>query len=143
MPRVGYPDPETFRIGYGALTSWFDALPFPAGRIVVGGFSQGAVMSHALSLGAGRPRPAALIAISGFIPVVDGWQANLEPPFPPVLIAHGTLDPVIPVEFGRQARKILDGAGATVTYRESPVDHRIDPEVIPELQALVASAVSV
>ena len=53
MPRVGYPDPETFDEGYGALTEWFDALPFPAGEIVLGGFSQGAVMSYALGLGEG------------------------------------------------------------------------------------------
>jgi phospholipase/carboxylesterase len=55
VPRVGYPDPATFREGYGALVEWFDALPFPAERIVLGGFSQGAVMSYALGLGAGRP----------------------------------------------------------------------------------------
>ena len=48
VPRVGYPDPETFAEGYGALTGWFDALPFAAGEIVLGGFSQGAVMSYAL-----------------------------------------------------------------------------------------------
>ncbi|MDX6441055.1 MAG: phospholipase/carboxylesterase, partial [Gaiellaceae bacterium] len=68
VPRVGYPDPETFAEGYGALTEWFDALPFAAGDVVLGGFSQGAVLSYALGLGMGRPRTRALIALSGFIP---------------------------------------------------------------------------
>jgi phospholipase/carboxylesterase len=143
VPRVGYPDPESFAAGYGALTAWFDALPFPAERIVLGGFSQGAVMSYALGLGDGRPRPRALLALSGFIPTVDGWEPDLEPPFPPIAIAHGAYDSVIPVEFGRRARATLEAAGAEVLYRESPIQHWIDPAVLPALRTLVAEALSV
>jgi phospholipase/carboxylesterase len=142
VPRVGYPDQETFAAGYGALTEWLDALPFAAGDIVLGGFSQGAVMSYALGLGKGRPRTRALIALSGFIPTVENWEPDLKPPFPPIAIAHGTYDPVIPVEFGRQARDRLEAAGADVWYRESPIEHSIDPQVLLELRALVAAAKS-
>jgi phospholipase/carboxylesterase len=142
VPRVGYPDPETFAEGYGGLTEWFGALPFAAGDVVLGGFSQGAVLSYALGLGKGRPRTRALIALSGFIPTVESWEPELEPPFPPIAIAHGTYDPVIPVEFGRAARDRLEGAGADVWYRESPIEHSIDPQVVRELQALVAAAIS-
>jgi phospholipase/carboxylesterase len=142
VPRVGYPDPETFAAGYGALTEWFDALPFAAGDIVLGGFSQGAVMTYALGLGKERPRTRALIALSGFIPTVESWEPNLEPPFPPIAIAHGTYDPVIPVEFGREARDRLEAAGAEVWYRESPIEHSIDPHVVLELGSLVAAAKS-
>jgi phospholipase/carboxylesterase len=140
VPRVGYPDPASFAEGYRALAEWFDGLPYPADRIVLGGFSQGAVMSYALGLGQGRPRTRALIALSGFIPTVDGWEPELEPPFPPIAIAHGTYDPVIPVEFGRRARDVLEGAGADVLYRESPIAHSIDPQVLPLLRTLVAPA---
>jgi phospholipase/carboxylesterase len=142
VPRVGYPDPETFREGYALLTEWFDALPFPPERIVLGGFSQGAVMSYALGLGEGRPRTRGLIALSGFIPTVAGWEPDLEPPFPPIAIAHGTYDAVIPVEFGRQARDRLEAAGADVRYRESPIEHSIDPQVLIGLRSLVAAAKS-
>ena len=82
--------------------------PFPAEKIVLGGFSQGAVMSFALGLGRGRPRPAALIALSGFVPTVEGWEPDLEPPFPPIAIVHGSHDPVIPVAFARSARTLLE-----------------------------------
>lgn len=139
VPRVGFPDPESFRTGFGALTEWFDGLPFPAEKIVLGGFSQGAVMSFALGLGRGRPRPAALIALSGFVPTVDGWEPDLEPPFPPIAIVHGSHDPVIPVAFARSARTLLEGAGAELFYRETPAQHWIDPGVVPELAALVAA----
>ena len=140
VPRVGYPDPATFAAGFGALTEWFDALPFPPERTVLGGFSQGAVMSYALGLGVGRPRPASLLAFSGFIPTVDGWELDTGSPFPPVAIAHGTYDPVIAVEFARQAHAILEAAGADVVYRESPIEHWIDPAVVVELRGLVVPA---
>jgi phospholipase/carboxylesterase len=142
VPRVGYPDPETFRASYEALTEWFDALPFPAESIVLGGFSQGTVMSYALGLGKGRPRTAAQLALSGFIPTVEGWEPDLESPFPPIAIRHGTYDPVIPVEFARQARATLEGAGADVNYGESPIEHWIDPQWIPALRSVVAGAYS-
>jgi phospholipase/carboxylesterase len=143
VPRVGYPDTETFHVGYTAAAEWLDALPFPADRIVLGGFSQGAVMSYALGLGEGRPRPAALLALSGFIPTVDGWEPDLEPPFPPIAIVHGEYDPVIPVEFARSARAVLEEAGAELLYRELPIDHTIDPAVLPELRQVVGSALTI
>ena len=137
VPRVGYPDPPTFQAGYAALCDWLDALPEQ--KKVVVGFSQGAVMSYAVSLGRGRPRPAALVALSGFIPEVEGWEPDVSPPFPPIVIGHGTYDPVIPVEFGRHARDVLVQAGAEPRYLESPVQHTIDPAIVPELQLLLAS----
>src|SRR5215212_7225737 len=71
VPRVGYPDPPSFAEGYAAAAAFVDSLPHS--RIVLGGFSQGAVMSLAVGLGHNRPRPAAITAFSGFIPDVDGW----------------------------------------------------------------------
>ncbi len=138
VPRVGYPDPPTFTESYALLTQWLDALPYE--RIVLGGFSQGAVMAYGAGLGEGRPRPAALLAFSGFIPTVEGWRPDLTPPYPPVAIAHGTFDPVIPVEFGRHARDTLVAAGADVLYRESPIDHSIDPAVLEEFRTLLMPA---
>jgi phospholipase/carboxylesterase len=149
VPRVGYPDPATFNATYEEVSAWLDALAeetgIPQSRTVLGGFSQGAVMSLALGLGRGRPRPAAIVAFSGFVPVVLGWEPDLEPPLPPVAIGHGIYDPIIPVEFGRQAKALLEEAGAEVLYRESPMPHTIDPEFVAEVvpwlhRALSASA---
>jgi phospholipase/carboxylesterase len=136
VPRVGFPDPPTFAASYSEAAEWLDALPHA--RVVLGGFSQGAVMSLALGLGVGRPRPAAVIAMSGFIPTVPGWQLDDSRPFPALAIAHGELDPVIPVEFGRAARDTLVAAGADVLYREYPIPHAIDPRFLDEVRPLVA-----
>lgn len=131
--QIGYPDPGTFLPTYAALTDWLDGLGFAPERTVLGGFSQGAVMTHSLGLGAGRPRPAALVALSGFMPTVPGFELDLEPPMPPYAIGHGTYDEVIGVEWGRSARDLLTRAGADVLYRESPIGHAIDPGFLREV----------
>jgi phospholipase/carboxylesterase len=133
LQAVGYPDPATFFETYAALTEWLDGLGFEPERTVLGGFSQGAVMTYALGLGSGRPRPAALVALSGFMPTVPGFELSLEPPLPPVAIGHGTYDPVISVEFSRRARELLEGAGGEVLYREYPLPHAVDPGFLAEL----------
>jgi phospholipase/carboxylesterase len=134
VPRVGYPDPATFAQGFGAAAEFLDSLPHS--RIVLGGFSQGAVMALSLGLGHGRPLPAAVIAFSGFVPEVDGWQLEGERELPPVAIAHGTYDPVIPIEFAQKSRAALDEVGAErVYYRESPLAHTIDPEAVADFSA--------
>ena len=145
VQRVGYPDPDTFHSTYPLVTAWLDGLlaehDIPPERTVLGGFSQGSVMSYALGLGAGRPRPAAIMALSGFIPEVEGFELDLgKAAGLPVAIGHGTHDPVISVEFGRDARDRLEQAGADMLYRESPMAHTIDPAFLSELPAWLRSA---
>ncbi len=142
VPRVGYPDPVTFAGSYAALTSFCDQLLAERGldweRTVIGGFSMGAVMSYAVGLGLGRPSPKAILAFSGFIPTVDGWAAELDGREGlPVLIHHGANDPVISVEFARQAAERLTAAGLAVDYHETDAGHWLPPEVIPRAAALV------
>jgi phospholipase/carboxylesterase len=132
------PDPATFFPTFEQLTTWFDGLPFEPEHTIVGGFSQGAVMSYAVGLGEGRPRPAGLICLSGFMPRVEGFSFDLDGLGGyPVVIGHGSLDPVISVEWSREARRLLETAGADVLYREAPLPHTIDPAFVPELAAFV------
>ena len=134
VQRVGYPDPESFAHGFGALTAFLDGLGLDWGRTILGGFSQGSVMAYATGLGAGRPLPAGIVALSGFIPTVDGWSLRDDIPQGfPVAIGHGARDPVISVDFGRSARDRLEQAGADVTYFESEIAHTIDPRFLGSL----------
>jgi phospholipase/carboxylesterase len=135
------PDPATFWPTFEAAAAFLDALPVPMEQVVLGGFSQGAVMSWALGLGAGRPRPAAILAMSGFMPEVPGFELDLGGlEGYPVAVVHGSLDPVIPVQFGRAAAERIQEAGADLLWRETSVPHTIDPRLLPELQAFVAAA---
>lgn len=143
VQRVGYPDPETFLPTFTMLSGWLDAFLSDAGvdlsRTIIGGFSQGAVMSYSLALGPGRTRPSGLLAFSGFIPEVEGFElADRGLDGWPVAIGHGIYDPVITVDFGRSAKLRLERAGAAVTYRESPMAHTIDPQYLADLRSWVA-----
>jgi phospholipase/carboxylesterase len=148
VPRVGYPDPDTFHAAYRRLAAFHDELWTRIGlgpeRTVLGGFSMGSVMSYALGLGSDRPPPAGILAFSGFIPTVEGWTPDLQGRRAlRVFIAHGRLDPVIGVDFARRARELLEGAGLEVAYHESDVGHQIDPRVLPAAADWLSRATSV
>ena len=133
------PEPETFWPSFEALSGFVDGLDGP---LVLGGFSQGAVMSYALAFGRGvANRPVALLPLSGFMPEVEGLELDLtDLDGYPVAIGHGSLDPVIDVRWSRAARDALTAAGADVAYHEAPLAHTIDPGFVPVLRAFVASA---
>jgi phospholipase/carboxylesterase len=108
---------------------------------VLGGFSQGTVMSYAVGLGAGRPQPAALIALSGFMPTVEGFELDLSGRSGlPVAIGHGERDPIIGVEWGRDARDRLSAAGAEVLYEEHVGGHHVDPRFMAKLPGWLTGA---
>jgi phospholipase/carboxylesterase len=145
--RVGFPDPETFAIAYERLARFLDDLLEARGlgwdRALVGGFSMGAVMSYAIGLGPGRPMPGGILALSGFVPTVEGWRPDLEGRAGlPVLIHHGRADPVIGVDFGRAAARLLDQGGLAVDYIESSAGHWVPPELAPRLRSFVASVLA-
>jgi len=135
------PDPATFLSTAPRLAAFLDALPVPFERVVLGGFSQGTVMSWAMTLGPDRPRPAAVVALSGFLPRVPDYPLDPEKlAGVPVVVAHGTLDPVISARFGEEAAQTLAAAGADVLRLESDVPHMVDPAWIEPLRDLVARA---
>jgi phospholipase/carboxylesterase len=143
--EIGYPDAPTFLETFAEASAWTDGAleeaGIEAGRTVFGGFSQGAVMSYSLGLAAARPRPAGIVAMSGFIPRVDGFELELGSRAGlPVSISHGTHDPVIGVEWGRDARERLDAAGAAVSYREDPIGHQIAPAALAQARAVLEAA---
>jgi len=143
--QIGYPDRETFTRSFELASDWLDtqleASGVPPERAVLGGFSQGAVMSYALGLAAGRPRPAAILALSGFVPRVDGFELDLAARARlPVSISHGSLDPVIGVQWAREARERLSAAGLDVRYREDPIGHAIGPGALVQAKAVVDEA---
>ena len=145
LPREpGFPPPDSFLESLEMLERFVDATGIPFERTVVGGFSQGAVMSYALGLREGRPRPAAIVALSGFVPTVEGFEIDLDARGGlPVAIGHGSADPVISVEFGREARDLLTQGGLDVTYQESPAGHAIDPRFLGSLPAWLERALAV
>ena len=136
VPRVGYPDQDTFHAAYRALASFHDELWERTGvspdRTIFGGFSMGSVMSYSLGFGADRPAPAGVLAFSGFIPTVDGWMPSLpDRTDTRVFIAHGRHDPVMDVGFAHKAKELIEIAGLPLEYHQSDAAHSIDPAHVP------------
>src|SRR6478672_13374682 len=140
VPRVGFPDPETFEAARLALAElhdrrWEETGVGP-GRTVLGGFSMGAVMSYTMGLSAERPSVAGILAFSGFVPTVEGWEPALaDRTETRAFVSHGRNDPVIGIDFAERARELLAEGGLDVTYRESDLGHQIDPAHLSEASA--------
>ena len=107
---------------------------------VVIGFSQGGAMALALSLReTTKARPAGVACLSGMLQEPDwlryGWDsANL----PPVMVQHGTDDPMVPIARGHRTRDTLAQHGVAAEYHEYPMQHEIRPESIADLRAWLA-----
>jgi phospholipase/carboxylesterase len=118
------------------LRDWLLALPqttgLPLERTILSGFSQGGAMT--LDLGLSLPF-AALMIYSGFLHS-NPQQASDKPP---VFMAHGTQDPVVPLAAAQMAHRQLTHAGLAVTYREYAMGHEITPEVIKDSQTFLAN----
>ncbi|MCX6389432.1 MAG: phospholipase [Solirubrobacterales bacterium] len=136
VPRVGHPDPASFAIAYQQLSDFHEQIWQETGiapdRTILGGFSMGSVMSFATGLGDQRPVVAGILGLSGFIPTVDGWQPNfVERTDTSVLIAHGTEDPVISIEFARAAKELIEASDLELEYHEAAGGHQINPNQLP------------
>ena len=147
VPRVGYPDPDTFHSAQAKLAEFHDGLWQRTGigpeRTVLGGFSMGSVMSYALGLSGERPAPAGILAFSGFIPTVERWQPQLaDRTGLRVFIAHGRRDPIMDVGFARKAREQLEAGGLRVDYHESDAAHHIDPEHLPLAESWLSELIA-
>ena len=134
VPRVGYPDPDTFDAAYAKLAAFHDELWERTGiapaRTVLGGFSMGSVMSYALGLGRRPARGRRDPRLLRLHPDRRGLGARpRRAPRPTrVFIAHGRQDPVMDVEFARRASDAAErrrAAGRVPRVRRRPPDRPV------------------
>ncbi len=106
------------------LSEEADALGFERAESIVGGFSQGAGLALGIALQrSDRPRPKAALAMS---PALETAAFDLdEENAPPVLVQHGTHDPLIPVQRARELARQLRTLGVPTVYREYPMEHQV------------------
>lgn len=130
----GAPDLDRFTASLDALDDLLDEAcreqGFERSEALVGGFSQGAGLALALALRTGRTMPSGVLALSPALP---------GPPLPvevddvaitelPVLIEHGTEDPVVAVARARALARELEARGVPLTYVEFPMGHGVAVE---------------
>ncbi len=93
-------------------------------HIVIAGFSQGGAVAYHVALGYPK-RLAGLIALSTYIATNEHINYNSTNKDIPILIEHGTQDPVVPVMLGQQAQKLLTDKGYSVEYNTYPMAHQV------------------
>jgi phospholipase/carboxylesterase len=105
-------------------------------RIVLAGFSQGGTI--ALHAGLRHERKlAGLLGLSTYLPDLDAlaqqWsKVNLRIPF---MMAHGSMDPMIPIGKGIQTKQKLTQLGYTVGWHQYSMMHGVCPEEIRDIRA--------
>jgi thioredoxin 1 len=131
-------DPTAIQQGYLEAIALVDelvegqcaTLGVERGEAIFAGFSQGAGIALGLGLlPSDRPLPAAVLAMSPANPIPDAFTELPEPASRvPVLVQHGTNDPLIPVQRSRDFARQLRGVGVPTVYREYPMEHQVAME---------------
>ena len=106
----------------------------PAARIVLAGFSQGG----AIALQAGlrhREKLAAIVALSTYLPLegsldAEAAEANKSTP---IFMAHGTEDPIVPLQLADSSQRALRARGYEVEWQTWPMPHAVCAEEVEAL----------
>lgn len=120
----------------GDLISRQVGLNIPCKNIVLAGFSQGGAI--ALQSGLRYPETlAGVMALSCYLPCSDSFAAEASPANArtPVMIAHGTEDPVVQYAMGTATRDLLVKSGYTVAWHEYPMQHSVCLEEVRDISA--------
>ncbi len=107
-----------------------------ASRIVLMGFSQGCAMT--LLTGLRYPeRLAGLVGLSGYLPLARslGAERSDANQLAPIFFAHGTQDPVIPLDAAERSRDVLRGLGYDVQWHAYPMPHSVCAQEVADLNA--------
>jgi len=128
---------EEYQRSTHALYTWLmaylvdnDLADFP---LLLGGFSQGAMISYYLMLFyPGRFRLASCLA-GAIMPQAETFITPERVRKARFYIAHGIRDKIIPVHRARRVVQLLQNAGADVTYCESDIGHKASPECYANL----------
>lgn len=104
-----------------------------AENIVIAGFSQGGAIAINAALHSSR-RLAGLMALSTYVPLPVDISASKGLRDLPVFMAHGSFDPMLPMQWGRASADRLGEAGFVVEWHEYPMAHAVCPEEIRDIR---------
>jgi phospholipase/carboxylesterase len=143
LEGIGQPVQPTFDAALATLDRFVGEVmkeyPIDPAHFFLLGFSQGSMLAYSFALT--QPgRVAGVIAQSGYIPLNAGLkvdEAGLKGK--PFLITHGTHDPVIPVQWGREAHTYLQSVGADSVYHEFPMGHNVNDKSLAAIDQWIKS----
>jgi phospholipase/carboxylesterase len=137
--RARVPDglPQARRQLAACLAAVAQTSGLPAGRVVLGGFSQGAMLATDLALRQDEA-PAALVILSGTLLAEEEWRTRaVRREGLAVLQSHGRQDPILPFADAVALRDLLQEAGLGVDFLSFDGGHTIPEEALDRLGALL------
>jgi phospholipase/carboxylesterase len=147
LDRDGPVDATGIRDSAAMLTALIDREQqrgVQAARIVIAGFSQGGAI--ALHTALRHPEPlAGLMALSTYLPMPDALQAEVagsgagDNRDMPIFMAHGSFDPVLPMQLGRSSADLLLAAGYDVQWHDYPMAHGVCAQEIADIRSWLLS----
>lgn len=128
-----FSDLNQARISRDRITTFIDELlvnyPIDAKKVTLIGFSQGSILSYAVALSYPE-KVQQVVAMSGYLntemATENFKQNNLS--HLKIFASHGTSDQVIPVEWARKTKPMLDQLGVENVYKEYPIGHGVTPQ---------------
>lgn len=105
----------------------------PPERILLAGFSQGGAVT--LAAAANGLQVAGFIALSTYLPITPDTPPDATATKPPVFMAHGTFDPVVPITAGQLGAQQMNALGFDVDWHTYPMQHQVSAEEIADLSA--------
>lgn len=128
-----FSDNDQARTSRDLIAKFIDELvanyTIDASNVTLIGFSQGTILSYAVAL-SHPEKVQRVVAMSGYINqeiIEENYLKNLFSNLK-IFTSHGTVDQVIPVEWGRKAKPFLENLGIETTYKEYPIGHGVSPQ---------------
>jgi phospholipase/carboxylesterase len=125
----------------GFIDELIETYGADGGCVYLAGFSQGAMMTLALSLTSPEKVAGAVVMSGRFPSQVFERELNMKAlEGMPLLVTHGIFDPVLPIEQGRDARRRLEELPLALTYREYPMGHEVSAESLRDISAWLSKS---
>lgn len=114
----------------------------PQDRVVYGGFSQGGCMALFTGLTTRRGAPAGILSLSGYAGSRQWVLEHLRNAAAPIFMAHGTMDPVVPMVMSTLSREGLEKAGCgSLEYKTYPMGHSACEEEMADVASWLARVI--
>lgn len=105
-------------------------------RIILVGFSQGGAVNYQAGLTYDKPL-AAMIALSTYFPTAEAIEVHPANAQLPILVCHGTIDPVLPISMALNSKRHLERLGFALEFKAYPMQHSVCPEELTHIAAFI------
>ena len=128
-----FSDLEQAKTSRDIISNFIDELianyPIDKNNVTLIGFSQGTILSYAVAL-SNPDKVQRVVAMSGYLnlEIVDENYLKNDLKSLKIFASHGTVDQVIPIDWARKAKPVLENLGIAVTYKEYPIGHGVSPQ---------------